>query len=197
MEYKILSDELLIKLLKANDDAALKEIYLRYWRPLFCLALSRVRMREAAEELVQNIFLALWEKRQTSEIFKLECYLKTAIKYQVINFLKSKVLAKNYVAYRTQQAVESEISGESVLLMHELNTAIDNATTQLPPKTQLVFRLSRMENRSVREIAQALNISEKAVEYHITQSLKMMRQHLKEFIFFSWAAPVLMIPFFF
>lgn len=197
MEYTVLSDDLLIKLLKANDDGALKEVYLRYWRPLFRMAMSRVRISEAAEELVQNIFVSLWEKRQKADIIRLDCYLKTAVKYQVINFLKSRVLDRQYMAYRHQQSGKQEESGETVLLMHELNAAIDNAIKQLPTKTQIVFRLSRVENRSVREIAQALNISEKAVEYHITQSLKMMRLHLKEFIFFSWATPALLIPFFF
>jgi len=197
MEYKVLSDELLVKLLKANDDAALKEIYLRYWRSLFLNAFNRVRAREVAEELVQNIFLSLWEKRQTAEIIRLECYLKTCIKYQTINYLKSKVLDRKYAEYLVQQTREEEGGGESVLLIHELNDAIDRAIRQLPPKTQIVFRLSRLENRTVREIAMSLNISEKAVEYHITQSLKMMRLHLKEFIFFSWAGSVLAAPFFF
>lgn len=197
MEYKLLSDELLVKLLKANDDAALKEIYLRYWRSLFLQALSRVRVREAAEELVQNIFLSLWEKRHTAGVIRLKCYLKACIKYQVINYLKSEILDRKYSEHLLRQTGEQDNGGESVLLIHELNAAIDKASRQLPPKTQLVFRLSRMENRSVREIAVFLNISEKAVEYHITQSLKMMRQHLKEFIFFGWAGSALAVPFFF
>jgi RNA polymerase sigma-70 factor (ECF subfamily) len=197
MEYKLLSDELLVKLLKANEDEAFREVFLRHWQPLFLMALRRIRSREVAEELVQNVFVSLWEKRQTANIIRLECYLKTAIKYQTINYLKSIVLDRKFAAYAVQQTGEPDNGGESILLIHELNAAIDKAARQLPPKTQLVFRLSRQENRSVKEIAESLNISEKTVEYHITQSLKVMRLHLKEFILFSWAAPAFMISFFY
>ena len=68
------------------------------------------------------------------------------------------------------------------MLARELSEAIDIATRQLPEKTRQVFRMSRFEEQSVKEIAQTMNISEKAVEYHITKSLKILRLHLKDFI---------------
>jgi RNA polymerase sigma-70 factor (ECF subfamily) len=99
----------------------------------------------------------------------------------VIDYIRSKIIhEKYYQAVREQQQPEN--SSESRLLLHELTIAIDNAIKKLPQKTQEIFRLSRYEKRSIKEIAQYMNLSEKAVEYHMTQSLKFMRVHLKDFI---------------
>ena len=196
LDYRLLSDDLLTKLLKTSDETALKEIYLRHWQSLFQAALRKVRVKEIAEELVQNIFVSLWDRRAIQSIEQLSCYLHTAIKYQVINYLKSKILDKKYLLHAVQQSASEDNSCESALLTHELSLAIDHAIRELPPKTQLVFRLSRYENRSIREISQSMNISEKAVEYHITQSLKIMRLHLKEFILFELTVLNLLVHFF-
>lgn len=71
---------------------------------------------------------------------------------------------------------------ESSLTFHELSQAIEKAIATLPEKTRQVFRLSRFDHLSIREIATNLNISEKAVEYHITQSLKTLRFYLKDYL---------------
>ena len=87
MEYGLFSEEVLIKLLKAGDEIAFKEIYQRYWKPLYRKVYLKIRRHEIAEEIVQNIFIKLWENRAHSSILHLENYLQTAIKYQVINYL--------------------------------------------------------------------------------------------------------------
>jgi RNA polymerase sigma-70 factor (family 1) len=187
MDYKLLPDEILIKLLKADDEAALNQIYLRYWKCLYLSALRKVRLKEIAEDLVQNIFISLWDRRQISDIIHLDSYLQTAIKYQVINHLKSKILGRKYLQLSALDETGEDASAESSLVIHDLTIAIDEAVQVLPQKTQLVFRLSRFENRSVKEISQCMKISEKAVEYHITQSLKSLRLHLKDFMILGLA----------
>jgi RNA polymerase sigma-70 factor (family 1) len=188
MDYKLLPDEILIKLLKGDDEAALNQIYLRYWKCLYLSALRKVRLKEIAEDLVQNIFISLWDRRQISDIVHLDCYLQTAIKYQVINYLKSKILGYKYLQLSALDETGEDASAESSLIIHDLTIAIDKAVQVLPQKTQLVFRLSRFENHSVKEISQRMKISEKAVEYHITQSLKTLRLHLKDFMILGLAS---------
>jgi RNA polymerase sigma-70 factor (family 1) len=182
MDYRLLSDEGLLKLLKTSDEAALKEIYLRYWKDMYFVALKKVRIKNIAEELVQNLFVSLWANRETAGIRQLRNYLSKAIKYQVINFLKSKILRERYTLESSLCVSREENNCESTLLTHELSQAINNAIRKLPEKSQQIFRLSRMENHSIKEIARHLNISEKTVEYHITRSLKIMRIYLKDFI---------------
>lgn len=182
MEYALLSDELLTKLLHAGDAGAFREIYNRYWKKLYQAALAKTRTREIAEELVQNIFIAVWEKRSVAKIEYLESYLMRAMKYKIINYIQGVLAKESHLKYIGDHTIKEQNDSETQLLLHELNLAIHNAIEKLPAKTKLIFKLSREENRSVKEIAQLLNLSEKAVEYHITQSLKLMRLHLKDFI---------------
>lgn len=182
MNYKVFDDAILLKLLKAGDGSALEEIYARYSEMVFLAALKKVKLKSIAEELVQNIFISLWVKRETAQIQQLQAYLQSAVRYQVIDYIRSQLIRERYCQVAREQMNVQENLSESRLLMHELSIAIDNTIKKLPQKTQEIFRLSRYEKRSVKEIAQYMNLSEKAVEYHVTQSLKFMRLHLKDFI---------------
>lgn len=181
MNYKIFDDAILLKLLKAGDGAALEEIYVRYSESVFLAGLKKVRSKVIAEELVQNLFISLWVKRESLQIQQLPSYLQSAIRYQVIDYIRSQIIRERYSQQAGHQMNTQENLSESKLLLNELSVAIDNAIKKLPKKTQEIFRLSRYEKRSVKEIAQYMGLSEKAVEYHVTQSLKFMRLHLKDF----------------
>jgi RNA polymerase sigma-70 factor (family 1) len=183
MSYDLFADEILVKLLKVSDEDAFRQIYNRYWKPAYFTALKKTHNKEVAEELVQNIFLGLWERRESSSIEQLNAYLNTAVKYQVLNYIKSSIIKQRHSVLLRKQPELAEDDSDSVLIMHELSAAIENAINQLPEKSRVIFRLSRFENRSIKEIAQLLSVSEKVVEYHITKSLKAMRLELKDFIF--------------
>jgi RNA polymerase sigma-70 factor (ECF subfamily) len=184
MNYSLLETEILLKLLSANDEQAFKAIYLRFWKQLYLQALKKVHVKETAEELVQNILVTLWANRHSANIDNLENYLKTAVKYQVINYIKLTIVKERKI-YQTISQKSTNISSDNPdtgIIMRELSQAIENAIQSLPEKTQAVFRLSRHGNHSVKDISAHLNISEKAVEYHITKSLKQVRSHLKDYV---------------
>jgi RNA polymerase sigma-70 factor (family 1) len=182
MNYKVFDDAILLKLLKAGDGSALEEIYVRYSEMVFLAALKKVKSKAIAEELVQNLFISLWVKRETAQIQHLPSYLQSAVRYQVIDYIRAQLIRERYYQSAKEQMTVQENLSESRLLLHELSIAIDNTIKKLPQKTQEIFRLSRYEKRTTKEIAQYMNLSEKAVEYHVTQSLKFMRLHLKDFI---------------
>ncbi len=184
MSYQSLTDDILVKLLKANDENAFKEIYERYWKEIFNTAYYRLANKETAKELVQSLFLRIWEKRMSSAINNLEGYLRSAIKNSIINYLASVVVQKKYAQF-IEHTAANQVTPESLASYTELKNAIAKAINFLPEKTADVFRMSRFQHFSVKEIAAHLNISEKTVEYHITQSLKVMRLHLKEFLAFQ------------
>lgn len=173
---------MLWKLVKVSDDRAFAEVYRRHWRAVFGAAYHRVRSKEVAKELVQNLFLRLWERREATAIDHLEAYLQRGIRNSVLNYIESKMVEEKY-RKSLAGSMAPAADADAVLLLHELNRAVERALGQLPPRTQEIFRLSRFENQSAREIASRLNLSEKAVEYHITKSLKLLRLHLKDFIF--------------
>lgn len=183
MDYRLLADEILLKFLSIGDEAAFKEIYQRYWKGLFFAALNKLNNKQIAEDTVQTVFTTLWAKRENHSIQNLSAYLDTAVKYQVINYIKSTITKKVHLSTIGERQATEEDSTELTLLVHELNAAIDKAISQLPQKTQTIFKLSRFEQHSNKEISNMMHLSEKAVEYHITQSLKNLRLNLKEFIF--------------
>jgi RNA polymerase sigma-70 factor (ECF subfamily) len=182
MDYRLLADEILLKFLRISDELAFKEIYLRYWQGLYFSALNKINNREVAEDIVQTVFTDLWAKRERHSIQNISAYLNTAVKYQVINYIKSALSKKSHLSVVAEKQRTEESSADLTLLVQELTMAIDKAIGQLPEKTQTIFRLSRFERHSNKDISQIMDLSEKAVEYHITQSLKTLRFYLKDFM---------------
>lgn len=181
MEYKILSDELLVKLLRVGEQEAFEEIYRRYWQKLLRSAQFKIRSKETIEEILQDLFISLWEKRERVVIENLEAYLNTSLKYLIINQIKKQILEEKFVEYSLKKNELTDDVDESVAF-NELSVAIEKAIGQLPEKTQQIFRLNRLEYKSVKEIAVLLETPERTVEYHITQALRTLRIHLREFI---------------
>lgn len=181
MNYEVLTDEILLKLVSISDDNAFQVIYKRYFEYTFLLACKKVRSMEVAKDIVQQIFLSIWERRQSNKIDNLKSYLNTAVKFRVISYLESKYSKAASLA--TEQVSQlADRSTEESLLQEELRMAIYRAMEMLPPKTRQVFQLSRFQSRTNREIASSMNISEKAVEYHVAQSLKIMRKELSDYL---------------
>lgn len=161
-----------------GDEAAFTEIYNRYWDKLFAVAFNRCGAETEAEEIVQDVFLSLWNRRLAIQLkYSIATYLSVAVKYQVINKLSKQ--------HRKQVHLES-ISGvdegvESTELWfneRELRGQLDRAVNSLPEKCRLVFLLSREEGKGTKQIAQELNIAEKTVEAHLTKALKEIRNTL-------------------
>ena len=182
MNPRGLTDEILLQQLKADDEIAFKEIYTRYWKLIFEAAYRRLGNKETARELVQTIFLRIWEKRHSIQINHLQSYLQTAIRNSVINYIERTVVHQKYLQHVMSTTTGDPFTVTASTSVNELSAAIEKAINLLPEKTRHVFRLSRFHHLSIREIAASLNISEKTVEYHITQSLKLLRVYLKEYI---------------
>jgi RNA polymerase sigma-70 factor (family 1) len=182
MEYHLLSDELLVRLMRVDDNDAFNEIYKRYWKPLFQSARYKVRSDEIAEELLQNLFLNLWEKRAVHQIENLSAYLFGVLKYQIVNHYRALFLAEKYVDFAQSQLEEQVQAADVAVNIKEIVSIFEEVLQQLPQKTSRVFYMSRLEYKTTREIATALDIPERTVEYHITQSLKLLRQQLKDFL---------------
>lgn len=169
------TDETLIDLIRVRDDrVAFSELYNRYWEKIFLLAANALNSKEEAEECVQDIFCSLWNRRETLKLkYSLYTYLAVAVKYRVINILDSAFHKRK----RTQNLdqYENEIyspSAETLLLEKELFAKLENAIAQLPEKCRLVFKMSREELKSHKEIAEELNISAKTVNNHLTKAIK-------------------------
>lgn len=182
MEYHLLSDELLVRLLRVDDADAFNEIYKRYWKSLFQSARFKVKSEEIAEELLQNLFLNLWEKRAVQQIENLSGYLFSVLKYQIVNHYRALFLAEKYADFAQSQLEGYDHEADVVVNTKEIVSIFEEVLQQLPQKTSRIFHMSRLEYKTTREIAVALDMPERTVEYHITQSLKLLREQLKDFL---------------
>lgn len=171
--YSKLPDDELISLLKKDDEKAFGALYERYWEKIFIVACNRLNIPEQAEEIVQDIFVKLWDHRQTLKLrHKLSTYLAVAVKYRVINFLDHLYRTRNGEAQLPDYSLMFSNSPEELLFEKELRDQLEATIIQLPEKCQLVFRMSREQGLSNKEIALELNLSERTVENHINRALK-------------------------
>ncbi|WP_221391111.1 RNA polymerase sigma factor [Dyadobacter sp. NIV53] len=177
--YKRFTDEQLVDSLRIGKEKAFEEIYHRYWYRLYAIAYQETGTREEAEELVQDVFENLWCKREESVIKHLRAYLVVSMKHRVTNYIKSSITQRKYQEYLILNEIQQSYGTDEIVHFSDLSKAVDEVMKKLPEKTSEVFRLSRFENRSVKDIAKKLSLTEKGVEYHITQSLKVLKDQLK------------------
>ncbi|TVT41584.1 RNA polymerase sigma-70 factor [Hymenobacter setariae] len=180
--YASLSDADLLAALCADDEGSFAEIYQRYCYRLFELAYRKLKSREIAEELVQDLFENLWNRRASQQIDKLEQYLFSALRYRIINYIKGQQVRAGYELYCRLASSEADTATEEALAHNELSAALLASIRKLPDKTREIFQLSRLEQYSVAEISGRVNLSEKTVEYHLTKSLKLLRNYLRDFL---------------
>lgn len=184
------SDFDIISAVRKGDGKALSKIFQLYWKPLYNVALRKTNSHEIAEEMVQDLFTDLWDKRATLFVhqqpayFNLSTYLMTAIKNKVLNHIRSQVYQSEYFDYYKSVFSSLEKSTERQVEFKQLQEALDEGVERLPDRAKQVFTLSRLEGRTIPEIAHTLNLSEKTIEYHLTKSLKAIRIRLKDYILF-------------
>lgn len=178
-----ISDDELVKKLEAGEEWAFCEIYRRYWKKMFRQAFSKTGSDDAAKEIVQDIFLDLWQRRGKVNIQELERYLSRAVKYQVLDFYDRQILKKrHHEAILATVYDEVTESVEDQMAFEELKEKILECIGSFSEKTRQIFTLNRMEGKSVSEISRFLDVPERTVEYHITIGLRHLRGHLKEYI---------------
>lgn len=178
------SDEELLKRLLIGDRDAFEEIFIRYWYRLFKVANARIKSREEAEEIVQDIFASLWKNHNILLISNLSNYLFSSVRKGVISKIRSKLVHEKYRNYYLQFFPGYSLATDETVEFDELSTVIENALLQLPAKSQQVFRLNRLQGLSIPEISEMLKMPRRTIEHHLTKSLRELRMHLKDYMLF-------------
>jgi RNA polymerase sigma-70 factor (family 1) len=175
-------EEEILKALGEGDEEAFFKIYEAFWYDVYLIAYRRLGKKDVAEELTQDLFLKLWEKRQTLKPEKISNYLFVAIKNSVIDHIHSGLVVNRYLDFHKAFSESSCETTQNTVDFDDLTQAIERGLSKLPIKTREVFKLSRMSNWTPDKIARHLNLSEKTVGYHLTKSLKFMRTYLREYL---------------
>ncbi|MFO7657740.1 MAG: RNA polymerase sigma-70 factor [Bacteroidales bacterium] len=174
----------LLQKLKEGDIKALEIIFSRYYAGICNYLLLLFKNQLIVEHIAQDIFVYIWENRETLEIkTSIESYLYSAGKYKGLNYLRN---AKRRETINENIRILQEninVSSDTILEAKELEQIIENAIVSLPPRCQQIFRLSREDEMSYAEIAKFLDISVNTVEGQIGIALKKLRAVLRPFYF--------------
>ena len=175
------TDEQLVVAMQADDREAFAQLYERYWADLFRVATQKLASAELAEETVQDLFVSLWQRRHSLVIAQVNRYLFSALKFAVIDHIRSRQVHERYLEQYTALANSSTTPPDDSLALQDLTRSIENGLRMLPPKTQQVFRLSRFEHLTIPEIAVRISLSDKVVEYHLGNALRALRNYLRTY----------------
>ena len=172
---------------KENFDS----IYINNFSRLFLFAKEYVLFDEEAENIVQDIFLMLWEKREALRVdVSLTAYLFTLVKNKCIDFLRHQMVEQMYTENVKHEYYEElnvklfalESFDHNFSSEEDIETLLRNAIDKLPERCRLIFIKSRIEGKKYKEIAEELNLSVNTVEGQISIALKKLREELKDYL---------------
>ena len=164
----------LIDRMRLGDDIALKLIYKKYWNQLFSSAYHILKDQQACEDIIQDIFINLWNKREQIEInVSLKSYLFASTRYEVYRQIRFGSVREDIFKHIHERLQASSEYGniEHCELLSQINSIVD----KLSEKCKVVYKLSREEQFSHKEIASQLDISTKTVENHLNKALRQLR----------------------
>ncbi|KYP14359.1 RNA polymerase sigma-70 factor [Flavihumibacter sp. CACIAM 22H1] len=172
-----IQDEELLSRLRNNNEEALAILYNRYWAFMYQKAFALLKDQPACEDIIQEIFVRIWNNRQELKItVSFSAYLAASVRYEVIRKIKSgKIPAEALSALEKQYQL---VSSQEQIEQKELLDHVNSIVNQLSSKCKQVYKLSREEQLSHKEIAVLLQISPKTVENHLTKALRELRYSL-------------------
>ena len=178
--YITFSDEQILSLVTdQRDESAFAELYDRYFRILFNYTFTKVNDEFVSQEIVQDLFVSLWQQRNRNAVQACRPYLFSMAKNLIISYYRKEFTRqRHYNQWEIQTDLYSEPADQEILT-GDLQNHFEQGLHLLPPKCKEVFILSR-NGHSNKEIANRLVISEKTVEQHITKALRVLKEYLKE-----------------
>ncbi|GGB12143.1 RNA polymerase sigma factor [Puia dinghuensis] len=169
------NDPILLEQVAAGDQAAFRQIYAHFFKRLYQFAFAMIKTRESAEEIVEDVFVRIWQRREEiSSIRNLRVYLYTATKNAALNYLSRK--ARQNITepfdHITIDLNGSNGTPEQLLITAETYRKIQTAIEALPPRCKMIFKLVREDGLKYREIAEILNISTNTIDVQMAIAVK-------------------------
>lgn len=180
LPYTTYTDNELFSLLSKDDYSAYTEIYDRYAPLLYMHAYKRLKNREEAKDIIQELFITIWERRSEIELkSNLSAYLYTSIRNRVLKVISHKQVESSYIISLQNSIEKGYASTDYLVREKELIDIIEKEINALPSKMRLVFNLSRKSHLSHKEIAEKLDLSESTVKKQVNNALKVLRVKLQ------------------
>lgn len=165
------------------DDVAFEQLFKAHYKALHAYANLLIKDAGIAEEVVQNMFMKLWEKRHLLEAqTSVKAYLYKCVYHDSLNLLKHEQVKSKYQNFTLHSMNSYQEAASGKVELSELQKELQNAIQLLPQQCRLIFQMSRFEELKYREIAERLGISTKTVENQMAKALKVLRIKLADFL---------------
>ena len=177
--FKNNSDHNLVERVKAGDETSFQVLFNRYQEDVYFYAKSLVKIEVQAEEIVQDVFIKVWVNKfflDPKKSFK--SYIFTITRNLAFNFLKKAANDRELISRVFYESQKSHQPTDSKITEAEYKKLSERAITSLPPRCQLIFKMSREEGKSYEEISNELNISSNTVKNQMTKALGNIREFL-------------------
>ncbi len=169
----------ILRQISAGDEQAFKQLMKLYGHRFLAVAVKMTRTEEAAKDMVQEVFMSIWQNRESlAEVVNPSSYFFTVLYRRIYRHFKKVALEKKLLENVSGVAVAN--STEEIVLARESNKLIIKAVSKLPPQQQLIFRLVKQEGLSREDIAQQLKISPHTVRNHLAEAVRFIRNFLRE-----------------
>lgn len=196
MRHETAIDEIELKLLQnqiaMSDERAFRKLFDHFSEKLFCFALSMVKSKDAAIEVVDEVFVKIWKQRANiNTISYLKTYLYTAVKNTSLNYISRKADEQATVPFDfIDIELQQEYCPQQQMITADILKKIQSAVNELPPRCKIIFKLVREDGLRYKEVADILNISINTVDAQMMIAVKKISEKVKaHFEFFPGLAP--------
>jgi len=176
-------ERILLEKVKNDEQSAFTVLFTKYYQDLVRFSFGFTRNLDVSEEIVQEVFLKLWENRHSLEIHtSLKSFLLKTVQNRSIDSLRHISIRHKYASIILEHPALSENETENYILYSELENNFNHAMEKIPVQYAEVFRMSRIETLNYQEIANKLGVSVRTVEVRIGKALSLLREELKDFL---------------
>lgn len=170
----------LIRLIAGDDEIAFRELFERYSDNIYGVAMAYTKLADAAEEIVQDVFVKIWMNRnKLLQVERFDDYLFIIARNYILNYLRNNKKNKQFTTRLFDHFGEYTITPEDEFLVKESQKLIEQAVAALPPQQQMVYELRRRQDLSLEDIASQMNISRNTARNHLNQALKQIKEYLR------------------
>lgn len=179
------SNDSLLERLKVGDLDAFNVIYERYWSVLVNESYKRLHNMALCEEVVQDVFIELWQQRAVRDIQNLEAYLRTCMKFKVFEVYRKNTRTKSMLEENLSLIQEHEISEYDQYAEKDLKSLIEQWIAHLPQKRKEIFKMRYLDELSTKEISEMTESSQNTIQNHLGISIAKLRKLIiQHFLFF-------------